>query len=256
MKSPRQGKPTAVSESIYARLNTYALAAGAAGVGVLAFTQTAQAKVIYTPTEQVVGGNGVLTLDVAGVGTVDFLIQEWDNGGFPSSNALLADAAVGNGVEGSKRKAAALSSGAVIGPQANFIAGDNNGEAMVSITHSTTGGTSHVHGDWVNVANRYLGLKFQIAGKTHYGWARLNVKREQFHIVATLTGYAYETTPNTPIVAGETADGAANSLPAPGPLDRTAAASAFAAGTAEVGRNASLSELALGAESLRVRRQP
>lgn len=57
----------------------------------------------------------------------------------------------------------------------------------------------------VNVRNRYLGLSFKINGKTHYGWARLNVKLMPYHgFTATLTGYAYETIPNKPIIAGKT----------------------------------------------------
>jgi len=54
--------------------------------------------------------------------------------------------------------------------------------------------------------DRYLGLRFSIKGKIHYGWARLNVKVAEgsdFDITATLTGYAYETIPNKPIVAGK-----------------------------------------------------
>ena len=59
-----------------------------------------------------------------------------------------------------------------------------------------------------NVSNRYLGLKFTINGKTHYGWARLNVSFQinqgRGTLKATLTGYAYETIPNKAIVAGRT----------------------------------------------------
>ncbi len=61
-------------------------------------------------------------------------------------------------------------------------------------------------GDWNNVKDRYLGLKFKIQGKgkIHYGWARLNVRDHGHYITATLTGYAYETIPNKPIIAGKT----------------------------------------------------
>ena len=56
-----------------------------------------------------------------------------------------------------------------------------------------------------DVKNRYLGFKFQIKGKIHYGWARLNVTGSGLGtIVATMTGYAYETIPNKAIVAGRT----------------------------------------------------
>jgi len=65
-------------------------------------------------------------------------------------------------------------------------------------------------GRWANngqgVRNRYLGLKFMIRGKIHYGWARLNVTlgHNTDVVTATLTGYAYETIPNKAIIAGKT----------------------------------------------------
>jgi hypothetical protein len=66
--------------------------------------------------------------------------------------------------------------------------------------------TYNTIGDWINVKNRYLGVIFPIHGKTHYGWARLSVQvsRKPFQATAILTGYAYETIPNKPIIAGQT----------------------------------------------------
>lgn len=61
------------------------------------------------------------------------------------------------------------------------------------------------YGPWENsgkgVKNRYLGLRFTFKGKIHYGWARLNFPNPPG---ATLTGYAYETVPNKPIITGKT----------------------------------------------------
>jgi hypothetical protein len=57
---------------------------------------------------------------------------------------------------------------------------------------------------WRNATNRYLGLRFRIDGKTHFGWARFTIKAQARGVVATLTGYAYETVPNKPIIAGKT----------------------------------------------------
>jgi hypothetical protein len=261
-RSPRQGKPFEVSPSLHARLNMYALAASSAGVGVLALAQPAQAKVVYTPAHQIIGANGVYNLDLNQDGTVDFLIQQWNYGNWASNNQLLADPAVGNAVLGSKFRAAALTAGASIGPNQNFIAGASNGEVMLSITHFTTGGTSFVHGSWANVRNRYLGLKFQIAGETHYGWARLSVQRQRFHFIATLTGYAFEDIANTPIIAGETSGEAADSTTSPASLSpdtRDAGASVVNSSDtprSDTPRHRSLGELALGALSVPVRRQP
>jgi hypothetical protein len=61
-------------------------------------------------------------------------------------------------------------------------------------------------GQWKDVKNRYLGFRFAIKGRTHYGWAWFNVScnPKNLKISATLTGYAYETIPNKPIIAGKT----------------------------------------------------
>jgi hypothetical protein len=248
------------SESTHAQLNMYALAASAAGVGLLALATPARAEVVYTPANQVIGHNGVYGLDVNHDGTVDFLIQQWNYGNWASNNQLLADPAVGNGVEGTRRAAAVLQSGQPIGPSQNFIAGDQNGEVMLSVTHTTTGGPSHLHGSWANVSNRYLGLKFQIGGQTHYGWARVNVQRKGFHFLTTLTGYAYETAPNTAINAGQTS-GVAHGSAGQSLSDSVASSDTLDAldhtgNSPEVRRYKSLGKLALGVHSVPARRQP
>jgi hypothetical protein len=65
-------------------------------------------------------------------------------------------------------------------------------------------------GQWANLGrgltNRYLGVKFNIDQQVHYGWLRISVSTTHDHFTAELTGYAYETIPNKPIVAGQTED--------------------------------------------------
>ena len=75
---------------------------------------------------------------------------------------------------------------------------------VVARSNVYTSNKTIVYGPWINVKDRYLGLKFQIKGSTHYGCARLNIKVSKTTITATLTGYAYETIPKKPIIAGET----------------------------------------------------
>ena len=58
------------------------------------------------------------------------------------------------------------------------------------------------------VKNKYLGFKFTINGETHFGWARINAdytfaKGGQSMINVYLSGYAYESTPNMAIGAGD-----------------------------------------------------
>jgi hypothetical protein len=94
---------------------------------------------------------------------------------------------------------------------------------MAGVSTSSEGSSSTpIWGPWANVKNRYLGLKFKINGKYHFGWARLNVQVELggFSITATLTGYAYETVAGKEILAGQKLNAASSagreaSAPAP-----------------------------------------
>ena len=49
--------------------------------------------------------------------------------------------------------------------------------------------------------DKYLGLRFIIKGQTHYGWARLDVLSLSHWVIKD---YAYNATPNKPILAGQT----------------------------------------------------
>jgi hypothetical protein len=211
--------PFKISDSLHQRINMYALAASAAGVSLLALAPPAEAKIVYTKTHRVIGSNGIYTLDLNHDGTVDFLIQEWTSVSTSGrgGNALLVQEALGNAVAGSIVKhssqsfhfASALKVGAQIGSRERFIHGGYDGEEMVAVFVSDSGGGTF--GKWVDRKNRYLGLRFKVDGKTHYGWARMSVKVQGFDITGTLTGYAYETVPNKGILAGQTekrADGA------------------------------------------------
>jgi hypothetical protein len=214
------------------RLNLYALAASAAGVGMLVLAQPAQAKIVYTPTHRVIGKDGHFNLDVNRDGITDFtLVNSYRSGTCCSlSDVLKVNPVVGNGVEGKPGGgsfAYALNRGAQIGPTRPFAGKLMAARACDKTSCSMFYGSS---GSWINATNKYLGLKFQIHGKTHYGWARLstqNAENEEV-VIATLTGYAYETVPDKPIVAGKTsgpdeesssgpADPAVFNAPAPEP---------------------------------------
>jgi hypothetical protein len=189
--------PASLSGSVHQRLNMYALAASAAGVGVLALTQPAEARIVYTPAHHVVKKHGRYKLDLNHDKLADFtLVNTYGCNTDYCYDVLSAIPSGGNGVEGAKGflsipYAYALRRGDRIGPKAPF-----SGRLMASSNMGTIG-------RWINVTNSYLGLKFKIKGKTHYGWARLTVQILSGSFVkATLSGYAYETIPNKPIIAG------------------------------------------------------
>jgi hypothetical protein len=64
-----------VSKSLHQQLNSYTLAASAAGVGILALAFPAEAKIIYTPAHHVIGANSVFQLDLDHDEKADFTIR-------------------------------------------------------------------------------------------------------------------------------------------------------------------------------------
>ncbi|MGA8764470.1 MAG: hypothetical protein WB562_16500 [Candidatus Sulfotelmatobacter sp.] len=209
-RSPRPGNTSVdLPQSTHQRINMYALAAGAAGVSVLALVQPADAKIIYTPAHvPILGPHGFYQLDLNHDGVTDFTLANTTN--YNTDQAfwnLFAKGPLGNAVVGTfvyrgiPANARAFTRGARIGPGEHFSQGGAN-----LATFYYGGGGDSAHGNWVNVTDRYLGMRFQIDGQTHYGWARLTVKvtNNPINILAELTGYAYETLPDMPIIAGKT----------------------------------------------------
>jgi hypothetical protein len=211
--------PLQLSESLHKRLSAYALAASAAGVGALALAQPVAAKIIYTKTHQVINTGQVYKIDLDNDGVPDFQLSNMDNSNFanlavcpanPKSCVYRSSSGTANEVWGKPHKdqshwawsyASAVPFGFRIGPnKKHFQVRDSS---MLGI--SCTSQSCKSWGPWKGAAtNRYLGFKFSIKGRTHYGWARLSVGERGVHITATLTGYAYETIPNKPIIAGKT----------------------------------------------------
>jgi len=199
-----------------------------------------EARIIYTKAHQNIGTNGVFPLDLNHDGIIDFLIQERGTSHFSGSgyNGLWAKEAAGNAVEGGNGLAAALKKGSPINSRQTFAKSSSSfGEIMIGFGCNGDGSCS-TQGEWSNVKNRYLGLKFQIDGKTHFGWARLSVDVVQKKITATLTGYAYETAPNKGIGAGQTQDLA--------DLQNDPAAALQDTSNRSLSRGMSLARLALG----------
>jgi hypothetical protein len=213
MHAPWPRESVRLSRRIHQHLHTYMLCGTAAGIGVLAQPPAAECKIVYTPAH--VGITGVYDLDLNHDKTTDFTIvftRTSSNDGFCPGAGIIDEllAKPGqkeNGVAAQDAFALALSKGASIGSGDDFSTRGAETMALHRYGWFPRGDrckqVNSVFGDWPNVTDRYLGLKFLIHGKTHYGWARLNVSTSQ-GISATLTGYAYETIPDKPIIAGKT----------------------------------------------------
>jgi len=191
-----------LSESTLRRLQAYELGAISAGVGMLVLASPGEAKIIYTPAHRILKVGMIYKLDLNHDGVVDFALRDLPCKSCGGGAVLSALPSAGNGVSGFATSfgnwASALKRGALIGTRRYFPGKE------LAFAATTGDGQTISEGSWVNVMDRYLGLKFKINGRTHYGWARLNVKIQGLSITATLTGYAYETLPNKPIIAGQT----------------------------------------------------
>jgi len=180
----------------------YALAASAAGVSLLGSAQPALAKIVYTPTDRSIAPGTSYALDLNHDGTTDFTLVNYFKATTSGGRGTLyaQPRMAGDAIQGHvKSSALALRGGAIIGDKKSFLPG----KAVMAWAFSFVA-TYGNGGNWVNVKNRYLGLRFKVDGKIHYGWARLSVTIFLSNITTALTGYAYETIPNKPIIAGET----------------------------------------------------
>jgi len=190
-------------------LNAYALGAAAAGVAILAAAAPADAEIVFTPVNGTIAPGSKYQLDLNNDGVIDFTIEnDLHLSTTPFGDDLNIFPAKGNAIwQGSREHynqitAAALPAGVPVGTGKPFVF-QNANMAYASLV---AGNPSYVSGGpWKSATNRFLGLRFIIDGEVHFGWARLTVvaKSHEEAVHAALTGYAYETEANTPILTGQ-----------------------------------------------------
>ncbi|SDI37941.1 T9SS type A sorting domain-containing protein [Winogradskyella thalassocola] len=157
-------------------------------------------QIIYTDVDPDFTGGVTINygLDLDNDGTVDFNIL---------AGATYSS---GNFVQISN---ASISSNSILGSQPSFVypfALDNGAAISSAQTSFYSVGTLNygscyggVGGsNWCGVTDKYLGLRFQIAGNTHYGWAKLDVSASGDSF--TVKEYAYNATAGEAIQAGQT----------------------------------------------------
>lgn len=196
-----------IPESLNRRLNHYALAASAAGVGLLATAQPALADIVFTPANvNVTAPGGTYNLDLNNDGIPDFVLHGYGDGIY---NAFIAIDVAGAGAAIQSAKTCV----GTLGTYCSYAAALNQGDTIpgkrmaidgVTIERANQAGNSFTYrGFWHNVKNHFLGFKFRINGQTHYGWARLSVRTAGASVTAHISGYAYETVANQSIRAGQ-----------------------------------------------------
>jgi hypothetical protein len=198
--SPRPRKASELPQSIRRSLDIYALAASAAGVGMLALAHPAEAKIVYTPANKWLPLNQNFYLDLNHDGIKDFRFwlasinwsTRFSKGFLHSLDVEVAESdqsknAFYYSVSQFCLCAPALRKGTKVGPKSPFT-----GPAGPWLfLRSYQSGEHRSACKWLGVKEAYLGVRFIIKGRAHYGWVRLAYMRASTNRTrAKLTGYA------------------------------------------------------------------
>jgi hypothetical protein len=190
-----------MKKELQEKLRKYAASAVVIGTGVAG----ASAQIVYTDIvdfdiddDNNAGGFTLVGLDLDNDATNDFIIACRDT----TSTArvrytLVAPANSVNRINGetlSYDYALALDNGMMIDNTVNWIAATN------TMAYNVDSANPYSE-NWNGVTDKYLGLEFQTAGTTYYGWCRLDV--QAIGDVLTIKDYAYNSTAATGIAAGD-----------------------------------------------------
>jgi hypothetical protein len=222
LHSDTKHEPETIPSALSRRLDQHFFAYALAGAGAVTLAPPANAEIVYTPAD-VTFTSGVQSIDLDHDGTNDFALLLDTYAGFYDAFGILSVSGHGNngaGVLGRKvprrAMAYAVAYAFPIGPDSprRFVNVRTQRLEMARAGCYYNYGC-HSGGQWANVVKRFLGFRFEINGEVHYGWARLSVRARTSDfpcVKAHFTGYAYETTPNKTILAGDTGLGADASI--------------------------------------------
>ena len=181
-----------------------------------AHMQSTQAQIVYTDVlpDTVLSTTGTLSLDLNNDGIVDFRLitsskaVACGRGGSRTNRYLRVTPAVANN--------AVLNNGSLpiamaIGTNIDSVSQvwrTNASQLMAADTFRCTGGpqfptlSNGGSGNFRNTTNRCLAVRFYVGTELHYGWIRFNVSTA----IPTLKDYAYQSSANQSILAGQTGE--------------------------------------------------
>lgn len=192
--------PAPTSSTFDRSLVAYALAGGS-------LASSASGAIVYSGVQNLslTAGSGTantLAIDVDGGGadfTLAFIAHDGSNQGSLDIQTSTGAGALNNGTKG---VAAALSANASISASSgNYF---NNTVKLMARYNSTTGAGEA--GDWYGQSNKYIAGRIETSpgsGQYSYGWIEASVPSTAAGTV-TVHGWAYETTPEQSILAGQT----------------------------------------------------
>jgi hypothetical protein len=236
-RNPNQPRAAApINNTLEKHLATYMTVAVATGVGMLALAQPSEGEIVYTATNQNLFVRNGVTVDFNNDGVIDLTIVDQSRG---YGTILVAYGGQNHFMSASYPNNSVLPWGKRIGPQGSF----NSRDVFLAGANHHFGFCVSYGGNWVNKRGYYLGVQFSIGSEIHYGWVRLTITGVCTTGKELMTGYAYETIPNKPIIAGKTSGFAASNAGDPDQV------------LAPFHQRASLGALAFGASGLDIWRR-
>ncbi len=174
----------------------------ALAAGVVAAGTDADAQIVYVDIDpdEVYTQNHDLELDLNNDGIVDFTLLIGDYA-TPAAARLLPKAgneALGSGAGNYFYPFALNLNDSISATQATWN-GTLNG-SMLTMAWVFTGGS---YGNWLNAADKYLGLRFFIGDNLHYGWVRFDIAADSVGITVVFKDYAYNSIPGQGLEAGQ-----------------------------------------------------
>ncbi len=237
---------------LLSRLNSYGLAASAAGVALLACSNPAEAAPVCGSLSVTLRDTDTYAFNPAQQKIAPFNVAHTYNELSSHTQSLQARGFFIANTPGAKVIASAnglpadLASGASIGPAGNFAKGKQYGLLFGYYYFS------RFKGNFPPNQGGYVGFQFTQSGQPHFGWLRVKLAKQNgtrfFAPGLLLSEFGYESSPNTAITAGNCGS-AAEVRESALPEGRDAIASHKAVGQAVAG---TLGALALGSEGVRL----
>jgi len=170
------------------KLIAYAIAGGVAA------SVPAHASIVHCGGLSI-GGVFTTPLDLDNDTVTDFSFAGWVS--FHGDIYNNVDT-LGNSVSGSP-----LAFGAPVAPSINT----SSAFFVLNQAKVNGSGIKDISGNYVDGVDAYMGLSFQISGQTHFGWVLLNPSFSYSSPTGSaemvLEDWAYETNPNTSLLAGD-----------------------------------------------------
>ena len=188
------------SENLSKRLANY----GALTAAIIGTAGANGHNIIYTDVNPDFGAPGeIYFLDLNGDGTNDFILEHFTNSSYGKLKAFNNSSGLGNAIIGASVSSGYFNYPFTLSSNYTISAGNANWNSNSNWQTMNLSSCYYSNSNWCGVTDKYLGLRFDIGGNTHYGWVRLDV--DITNLNWKIKDYAYEATAGVPIVTPDPA---------------------------------------------------